>query len=198
MEPESRSTLPDHFVGLIRFIELKPMGNSRPNWRLRFRDMSDIEALHPSARRVAESLVARGIKGPFFEFQASTKSAADAAQALECDVGAIASCLVFVLDEVPVVIIKSGASRVDTKKFAMLAGGEVVRQATPDEVRTATGQPIGGVSPSNWPAELRVYIDDSLAAYERIWSACGTPNAVFATSFVELQMLTGATALTLQ
>ncbi len=160
--------------------------------------MSDIEALHPSARRVAETLVSRGVHGPFFEFQASTKSAADAARALECEVGAIASCLVFALDEEPVVIIKSGASRVDTEKFAMRAGGEVVRQATPDEVRSATGQPIGGVSPSNWPADLPVYIDDSLAQYERIWSACGTPNAVFATSFDELRTLTGATVLTLQ
>jgi prolyl-tRNA editing enzyme YbaK/EbsC (Cys-tRNA(Pro) deacylase) len=160
--------------------------------------VSNIESLHPSARRVAESLVSRGVSGPFFEFEASTKSAADAARALGCDVGAIASCLVFVLDEEPVVIIKSGASRVDLQKFAMLTGGDVVRQATPDEVRTATGQPIGGVAPSNWPAELRVYIDDSLAPYERIWSACGTPNAVFATTFVELQVLTGATVLTLQ
>jgi prolyl-tRNA editing enzyme YbaK/EbsC (Cys-tRNA(Pro) deacylase) len=160
--------------------------------------MSGIDDLHPSARKVADALVARGVDGPFFEFEATTKSAADAARALECDVAAIASCLVFVLDEDPIVIIKSGASRVDTVRFLALAGGEVVRQATPDEVRTATGQPIGGVSPVNWPADLGVYIDDALARYERIWSACGTPNAVFATSFVELQSLTGATILTLQ
>jgi prolyl-tRNA editing enzyme YbaK/EbsC (Cys-tRNA(Pro) deacylase) len=159
--------------------------------------MSDLDALHPSARAVATALVARGVHGPFFEFQASTKSAADAARALGCDVGAIASCLVFVLDDDPIVIIKSGASRVDTERFAALAGGDVVRQATPDEVRTATGQPIGGVSPINWPSELRVHIDDALAQYERLWSACGTPNAVFATSFAELQALTGATILTL-
>jgi prolyl-tRNA editing enzyme YbaK/EbsC (Cys-tRNA(Pro) deacylase) len=160
--------------------------------------MSDIEALHPSARKVAEALVACGVHGPFFEFEASTRSAVDAARALECDVGAIASCLVFVLDDDPVVIIKSGASRVDTARFCALIGGDVVRQATPDEVRSATGQPIGGVSPMNWPADLRVFIDDSLANYERIWAACGTPNAVFATSFFELQTLTDATVLTLQ
>ena len=76
--------------------------------------MSDVEALHPSARRVAEVLQSRGVEGRSSEFAASTKTAADAAQALECEVGAIASCLVFMLDEVPVVIIKSGASRVDT------------------------------------------------------------------------------------
>lgn len=160
--------------------------------------MSRIEDLHPSARRVAEVLRALGVDGPFLEFDASTKTAADAARALECDVGAIASCLVFVLDDQPVVIIKSGAFRVDTVSFAELAHGAVVRQATPEEVRVATGQPIGGVSPINWPEELRVFIDDSLAPYERIWSACGTPNAVFATTFVELQELTNATALTLR
>ncbi|HEY5010887.1 MAG TPA: YbaK/EbsC family protein, partial [Acidimicrobiales bacterium] len=133
--------------------------------------MAEIDALHPSARRVAEALSARGVAGPFKEFEASTKTAADAARALECELGAIASCLVFVLDGEPVVIIKSGASRVDTKKFAELAFGETVRQATPDEVRAATGQPIGGVSPINWPAHLRVFIDDDLAKYERIWAA---------------------------
>jgi prolyl-tRNA editing enzyme YbaK/EbsC (Cys-tRNA(Pro) deacylase) len=159
--------------------------------------MSAIDDLHPSARRVAEALSARGVTGPFEEFQASTKTAADAARALECEVGAIASCLVFVLDGEPVVIIKSGASRVDTTKFAELAHGYTVRQATPDEVRAATGQVIGGVSPINWPEDLRVFIDDDLEQYERIWAACGTPNAVFATTFAELRSLTEATVLTL-
>jgi prolyl-tRNA editing enzyme YbaK/EbsC (Cys-tRNA(Pro) deacylase) len=160
-------------------------------------DMADIENLHPSARQVAEALVSRGVEGPFLEYKASTKTASDAARALECDVGAIASCLVFVLDDEPVVIIKSGASRVDTVLFAELANGVEVRRATPDEVRAATGQPIGGVSPINWPGNLRVFIDDALAHYERIFSACGTPNAVFATTFVELQLLTGARVVAL-
>jgi prolyl-tRNA editing enzyme YbaK/EbsC (Cys-tRNA(Pro) deacylase) len=155
-----------------------------------------IEDLHPSARRVADALGRRGVSGPFLEFDASTKTAADAARALECEVGAIASCLVFVLDEEPVVIIKSGASRVDTDVFADLAHGHVVRRASPEEVRAATGQPIGGISPINWPEDLRVFIDDALAHFERVWSACGTPNAVFATTFDELRSLTNATALT--
>jgi prolyl-tRNA editing enzyme YbaK/EbsC (Cys-tRNA(Pro) deacylase) len=161
-------------------------------------DVSNVEDLHPSARRVAEALRERGVVGPFLEFDATTKSAADAARALECEVGKIASCLVFVLDDDPVVIVKSGAFRVDTTLFAELADGQVVCQATPDEVRAATGQPIGGVSPINWPEALRVFIDDSLADYERVWSACGTPNAVFATTFDELRSLTGATTITLR
>jgi len=142
--------------------------------------------------------MAAGVTGPFLEFDASTKTAVDAARALDCDVGAIASCLVFVLDEEPIVILKSGAFRVDLAHFSSLAGGRETRRATPDEVRAATGQPIGGVSPVNWPGTLRVFIDDSLAAYEQVWSACGTPNAVFATTFDELTTLTNATALTLE
>jgi len=159
--------------------------------------MSGIDDLHPSARRVAETLRSLGAEGPFLEFDATTKTAADAARALDCEVGAIASCLVFVLDGEPVVIIKSGAFRVDTRLFAELTHGQVVRQATPDEVRAATGQAIGGVSPVNWPEELRVFIDDALAQYERVWSACGTPNAVFATTYDELRTLTNATTLRL-
>jgi prolyl-tRNA editing enzyme YbaK/EbsC (Cys-tRNA(Pro) deacylase) len=147
---------------------------------------------------VAEALMDRGVVGPFLEFDASTKTAADAARVLECDVGAIASCLVFVLDDAPVVIIKSGAFRVDTKLFAERSGGNDVRQASPDEVRAATGQPIGGVSPINWPANVRVFIDQSLSRFERVWSACGTPNAVFATTFAQLQSLTGATVLSFE
>jgi prolyl-tRNA editing enzyme YbaK/EbsC (Cys-tRNA(Pro) deacylase) len=157
--------------------------------------MTGLDELHPSARRVAETLKGRGAEGPFLEFDATTKTAADAARALGCDVGAIASCLVFVLDDEPVVIIKSGAFRVDTTLFAELVHGATVRQATPDEVRTATGQAIGGVSPVNWPEALRVFIDDSLENYERVWSACGTPNSVFATTYDELRALTNATTV---
>jgi prolyl-tRNA editing enzyme YbaK/EbsC (Cys-tRNA(Pro) deacylase) len=155
------------------------------------------EDLHPSARAVADRLVAAGAAGPFLEFRESTKTAADAASALECEVGAIASCLVFVLDGEPVVILKSGAFRVDLARFTSLVGGTETRRATPDEVRAATGQPIGGVSPVNWPGDLRVFIDDSLANYEQLWAACGTPNAVFATDYEELVALINATPITL-
>ena len=157
--------------------------------------MTGIDDLHPSARRVAEVLIGGGAQGPFLEFDATTKTAADAARALGCDVGAIASCLVFVLDDEPVVVIKSGAFRVDTELFAELVHGVAVRQATPDEVRAATGQAIGGVSPVNWPDALRVFIDDSLLRYDQVWAACGTPNAVFATTYDELRALTNATEL---
>lgn len=121
--------------------------------------------------------------GPFREFESLTKTAADAAIALGCDVGAIASCLAFELDDEPVVVIKSGAFRVDTHQLAMIVGATSARRATPDEVHFAAGQPIGGVSPVNWPGPLRVFIDDLLASLDRVWSACGTANAVFSTAY---------------
>ncbi|MBW4077225.1 MAG: YbaK/EbsC family protein [Acidobacteria bacterium] len=154
--------------------------------------------LHPSAQRVANALRERGVRGPVHQFAVSTKTSADAAAALDCEIGAIASCLVFMLGDEPLVVVKSGANRVDTTVLARVAGGERTRQATPDEVRAATGQPIGGVSPVGWPQELRVFIDDTLATYARVWSACGTPNAVFATTYDELRHLTNATPLSLR
>ena len=159
--------------------------------------MEDTEGLHPSAARVAMALRERGIKGPFHQFSASTKTAAEAATALGCEIGAIASCLVFVLDGQPIVILKSGAFRVDTAEFAELVGGTNLRRASAEEVRASTGQPIGGVSPVGWPSRLRVFIDVALSDFHEIWSACGTPNAVFATTFDELRELTGATPIVL-
>lgn len=155
------------------------------------------EVEHPRALLVVDELRQRGVEGPFYEFDSSTKTAAEAAAALDCEIGAIASSLVFVLDDIPVVIMKSGAFRVDLEEFARLTGGHVVRRASADEVRDATGQPIGGVSPVGWPRALRVYIDDSLATFDVIWAACGTPNAVFATNFDELRDITSAQPVTL-
>jgi prolyl-tRNA editing enzyme YbaK/EbsC (Cys-tRNA(Pro) deacylase) len=160
--------------------------------------MSDVGELHPSAMRVADALRSRGVQGPFREFGVTTKTAADAAAALGCDVGAIASTLVFVVDEQPTVVLKSGAYRVDLERFRQLSGARSVRQASPDEVRAATGQAVGGVSPVGWPRPLTTYIDDSLRDYEFIWAACGTPHAVFRTTFDELRSLTGAITATLR
>jgi prolyl-tRNA editing enzyme YbaK/EbsC (Cys-tRNA(Pro) deacylase) len=157
-----------------------------------------VDDLHPTARRVAHELLALGVAGPFREFTVPTKTAADAASALGCKVGAIASTLVFMADTEPVVVLKSGAFRVDIEKLRQYLGAETVRQATPDEVRESTGQAIGGVSPVGWPQPLRCFIDDSLEGLDQVWAACGTPNAVFCTSFMELQSLTGATALSMR
>ena len=159
--------------------------------------MAGTEDLHPSALRVASRLESLGALGPVREFDVPTKTAADAATALGCDVGAIASTLVFMIDAQPVVVIKSGGSRTDVDRLRELLKANEVRQATSDEVRAATGQSIGGVSPVGGPEPLRTLIDDSLSRFERLWAACGTPNAVFATSYEELRRICGAAPLSL-
>ena len=159
--------------------------------------MGEPDDLHPSALSVARTLRARGVAGSILQFRESTKTAAQAAAAIGCPVGAIASCLVFVLDDEPVVIIKSGAFRVEPTLFVERVGGHSLRRASPEEVRAATGQPIGGVSPVGWPAALRVFVDDSLRQFDVLWAACGTPNAVFATTFAELSELTNGAPVNL-
>jgi prolyl-tRNA editing enzyme YbaK/EbsC (Cys-tRNA(Pro) deacylase) len=160
--------------------------------------MPGSETHHPSAQRVVDILKSRGVAGPFREFSVPTKTAADAAAALECEVDAIASTLVFIADDKPVVVLKSGALRVDVEKVRQHLDAESVRQATPIEVRTATGQSPGGVSPVGWPQSIPCLIDCSLAHFNQLWAACGTPNAVFATTYDELRSLTGAIPISLR
>jgi prolyl-tRNA editing enzyme YbaK/EbsC (Cys-tRNA(Pro) deacylase) len=156
------------------------------------------EALHPTAQRVVDILQALGVVGPFREFGVPTKTAADAAAALDCEVEAIASTLVFMADDTPVVVLKSGTLRVDLEVVRQYLGVVSVRQATPSEVRSATGQDPGGVSPVGWPQPLTCLIDSSLANFAHLWAACGTPNAVFRTNYEELRSLTGATPISLR
>ena len=124
------------------------------------------------------------------ELDASTRTARDAAAALGCDVGAIASTLVFVADGAPVLILTSGAHRVDVARVATLLGAREVRQATPDEVRAATGFAIGGVAPVGHPQRLRTLVDEDLRGYPVLWAAAGTGHSVFSTTFDELVAMT--------
>ncbi|MGA2970564.1 MAG: YbaK/EbsC family protein [Acidimicrobiales bacterium] len=154
--------------------------------------------IHPSAQRVVDVLKSLGVVGPFREFAVPTKTAADAAAALECEVDAIASTLVFMADDKPLIVLKSGTLRVDLEKVRQFLGVVSVRQATPNEVRAATGQSPGGVSPVGWPQPITCLIDNSLAHVARLWAACGTPNAVFSTTYDELRSLTGAIPISLR
>jgi prolyl-tRNA editing enzyme YbaK/EbsC (Cys-tRNA(Pro) deacylase) len=118
-------------------------------------------------------------------------TAAAAAAALGVEVGQIANSLVFDADGTPLLVLTSGAHRVDTGKIAVLVGAERVRRASPDFVRTATGQSIGGVAPVGHPAPLRTLVDRDLGQYPEIWAAGGVPHAVFPTTFAELVAVTG-------
>jgi prolyl-tRNA editing enzyme YbaK/EbsC (Cys-tRNA(Pro) deacylase) len=108
------------------------------------------------------------------------------------DVGAIANSLVFrTAEDEPLLVMTSGAHRVDTAKVAALVGTATLSRADADFVRAATGQRIGGVAPIAHPAPIRTLVDVALAAYPQIWAAGGIPHAVFPTSYDELLRLTG-------
>lgn len=149
--------------------------------------------MHPNAVRVAETLRAAGATGEVRELSDSARSAALAAEALGCPVGAIANSLVFRAGDDPILVLTSGAHRVDTGKVSALLGVAALARADPDFVRAATGQPIGGVAPVGHPAAVRTVVDVALAAYDVVWAAAGTPHAVFPTTYEELLRLTAGT-----
>jgi len=121
-------------------------------------------------------------------------SAAAAAAQLGCEVGAIANSLVFAADGEPLLVMTSGAHRVDTARVAALTGARAVTRADAKSVRAWTGQVIGGVAPVGHPAPIRTLVDAWLAKYDVVWAAAGHPYTVFPTSFDELVRITGGTA----
>jgi prolyl-tRNA editing enzyme YbaK/EbsC (Cys-tRNA(Pro) deacylase) len=147
--------------------------------------------MHPSARRVAETLQSLGATGEIRELPEPAPTAAAAAAQLGCEVGAIANSLIFAADGDPLLILTSGAHRVDTAKIAADHGWLAVGRADPDFVRAATGQVIGGVAPVGHPAPIRTLVDVWLDKYEVVWAAGGHQHTVFPTSYTELLRLTG-------
>lgn len=151
------------------------------------------EKLHPNAARVAEALRAHGVAGEIKVLDEPAPTAATAAAQLGCDIGAIANSLIFDADGSPLLVLTSGAHRVDTKLIAELVGAREVRRATPEFVREHTGQPIGGVAPVGHPAPIRTLVDTWLSKHEVVWAAGGHPHTVFPTSFDELVRITNGT-----
>jgi prolyl-tRNA editing enzyme YbaK/EbsC (Cys-tRNA(Pro) deacylase) len=123
----------------------------------------------------------------------AVSTAALAAAALDVEVGQIANSLIFAVDEEPLLVLTSGAHRVDTAKVAAALGVEALKRAAPEFVREHTGQPIGGVAPLGHPKPVRTLVDTALAAYDEIWAAGGIPHAVFPTTYAELVRMTGGT-----
>ena len=126
------------------------------------------------------------------EFPAGTRTAADAARAVGCDVGQIVKSLVFVAGGKPVVALVSGANRLDEKRLAAVAG-EPVAKADAETARDATGYSIGGVPPFGHATEVPVFMDRDLLGHEVVWAAAGRPDAVFEISPDRLQELSHAT-----
>lgn len=148
---------------------------------------------HPAITRFRDEHIRLGGTGEIVVLPESVHTAALAAEALGCEVGAIANSLVFDDDGTPVLILTSGAHRVDTKATADRIGAGVLARATPEFVRTHTGQVIGGVSPIAHPGPVATYIDPWLRQYPVVWAAAGHPAAVFSSTYDELVALTGAT-----
>jgi prolyl-tRNA editing enzyme YbaK/EbsC (Cys-tRNA(Pro) deacylase) len=145
-------------------------------------------ATAPSALKVQAVL---GPELQVLEFEASTRTSEEAATAVGCTVGEIAKSLIFrAADGRPVLVIASGANRVDEKKVRALLGQKIER-ADPDFVREATGFVIGGVPPVGHASPSIVLIDGDLERFAFVWAAAGTPNAVFRIAPGDLIRMTG-------
>jgi prolyl-tRNA editing enzyme YbaK/EbsC (Cys-tRNA(Pro) deacylase) len=121
-------------------------------------------------------------------------TAAAAAAALDVEVGQIANSLIFNADGAPLLVLTSGAHRVDTARLAADLKVGSLKRATPEFVREHTGQPIGGVAPLGHPRPVRTLVDTALGAYPEIWAAGGVPRAVFPTTHAELLRITEGAA----
>jgi prolyl-tRNA editing enzyme YbaK/EbsC (Cys-tRNA(Pro) deacylase) len=157
-----------------------------PSWRPRANSFSRAIVRHPNIERVQAALAAMGSAACVRELPDSTRTSAEAAGAIGVEVAQIAKSLVFLADRDPVMVVASGADRVDTAKLSAALGGARITRADADTVRAATGYPIGGVSPAGLGGSVAVMVDRALAGLGEVWAAAGTPNAVFPTTFDEL------------
>ena len=149
-------------------------------------------ALSASAQKVQQTLQKMGFDCKVHELPASTRTAGEAAVAVGCQVGQIVKSLVFkgCRSGDPVLVIASGANRVDESRLAAQFG-EPIAKADPDFVRQNTGFAIGGVPPVGHTRALATFIDQDLLQYDQVWAAAGTPHAVFPLDPADLQKMTG-------
>lgn len=151
--------------------------------------------MHPSTQRVLDAARELDIELKVTEFPQGTRTAQDAADAIDCQVGQIVKSLCFVVDERPTMVFVSGDNQLDEKKLANLCqvGQKKVKRADADTVKAATGYSIGGVSPFGHATEMVLFMDEDLLRYAEIWAAAGTPQTVFPIKPQQLQEKTGAT-----
>ncbi|MPZ28527.1 MAG: YbaK/EbsC family protein [Micromonosporaceae bacterium] len=155
--------------------------------------------LHPNVQAVQDALDAAGARAAAGEpaevrmLPTAVHTAVAAAAALDVQVGQIVNSLVFNAAGEPLLVLTSGAHRVDTDRVAAAVGAAWVRRATAELVREHTGQPIGGVAPLGHPKPVRTLVDRTLSGYNEIWAAGGVPQAVFPITYAELVRVTAAT-----
>ena len=138
--------------------------------------------MHPSARKVADAALDRGLTIEVVEFDETTRTAPDAANAIGCHVAQIVKSLIFIANGEPVVALVSGANRLSERKLAALRGigRKKVKRPDADTAKMITGFSIGGVPPFGHVSALPVYVDEDLIRFDVVWAAAGTPFAVFA------------------
>ncbi len=149
--------------------------------------------MNPRVEAVVSRLREAGVDADVRVLPAAAHTAALAAEQLGVSVGAIANSLVFAADGQPVLVLTSGAHRVNTVKVATLLGVLRLERADPDFVRRHTGQAIGGVAPVGHPEPIGTLVDIELARYDQVWAAAGHPSTVFPTTYSELLQITSGT-----
>ncbi len=145
-----------------------------------------------SAARVRTYLEKHGLAEGIITFEQSTKTAQMAADAAGCELGQIVKSLVFVVDGRTVLALVAGDRRGDGAAIAALIGGTEARFADAQTVRESTGYAIGGVSPFDLPESLPILADDSLARFEVVYPAAGTPSSMVRIPLGDLLELSGA------
>ena len=153
-------------------------------------------SLSPTAQRVQDLLSALGFNIRVIEFTESTRTSQEAADRAGCALGQITKSLVFKgkTSHKPILVLTSGANRVDEARLAQYAG-EPIARADAEFVRSVTGFAIGGVPPVGHAQKIETYMDEDLLQYETIWAAAGTPNAIFELTPGDLQKMTDAPAV---
>jgi prolyl-tRNA editing enzyme YbaK/EbsC (Cys-tRNA(Pro) deacylase) len=149
-------------------------------------------SLSPNVQKVQDALKVLGFSIQVVELQARTRTSAEAAQAVGCQVEQIAKSLVFQtrISHKPILVIASGPNRVNEEKIAGLVS-EPIGKADADFVRQHTGFAIGGVPPVGHLEKLEIFIDQDLLQHETIWAAAGSPHAVFKLTPQDLVKMTG-------
>lgn len=138
------------------------------------------------------------VLGEVRRFSTPVPTAAAAADELGCDIGAIANSLVFEVAGAPLLVLASGAHRVNTAKLSATVGIGKVRRATPEFVLTTTGQQVGGVAPVGHPRPLRTIVDRWLWRYDPVWAGAGDEMTMFRTSADELERITGGEVMDIE
>ncbi len=145
-----------------------------------------------SLEDVASRLTEFGLESSIKKLEGSVPTAQSAADFLGCDVGAIANSLVFMADDMPVLILTSGSHRVDVNYVATKLGISKLKSASREQVSQITGQEAGGVAPVGHAQPLKTYLDKALQNYSVIWASAGAHDVVFSTDYSTLQKITNA------